>query len=142
VPHAILFVDNIESADVLGLGASIRYFKEIFPEGTNVDFVQIFGKNHFKVRTYERGVENETLACGTGATAVSTAVTLLNKIDIKKPIELTFKGGEIKTEVKMEDERIKNIFMIGPAKIVFEGEYFKGEGNKRAGLNEMIPGKK
>jgi len=123
VPHTVLFVDNIEAVNVLKLGSLIRHFKEVFPEGTNVNFVQILEKNNFKVRTYERGVENETLACGTGATAVSVAVTLLNRTDANKPIKLTFKGGEIKTEIKMEDGRIKNIFMIGPAKIVFEGEY-------------------
>jgi len=123
VPHTVVFIDNIKIVNILGLGFSISHYKEIFPKGTNVNFVQALEKNHFKVRTYERGVENETLACGTGATAISAAVTLLNKIDITKPIKLTFKGGEIKTEVKMEDGKIKNIFMIGPAKIVFEGDY-------------------
>jgi diaminopimelate epimerase len=123
VPHAVLFVDEVETTDVIGLGSSIRKFRKIFPEGTNVNFVQFLERNHFKVRTYERGVENETLACGTGAVAVSVAVALLNKIDSTKILKLDFKGGEIKTEVNTQNKKIKNVYMSGPAKIVFEGVY-------------------
>ena len=123
VPHAVIFVDDVDATDVIGLGSLIGNFRKVFVEGTNVNFVQILESNHFKVRTYKRGVENETLACGTGATAVSVTVALLNKIDSTKIIKLDFKGGEIKTEVNIENEKIKNVYMSGPAKIVFEGEY-------------------
>ena len=123
VPHAVLFVDDVEATDVIGLGSSIRNFREVFPKGTNVNFVQGLESNHFKIRTYERGVEDETLACGTGAVAVSVAVALLNKIDPTKIIKIDFKGGEIKTEVNMQNEKIKNVYMYGPAKTVFEGVY-------------------
>ena len=121
VPHAVLFVDEVETTDVIGLGSSIRKFRKVFPEGTNVNFVQVLGKNHLKVRTYERGVENESLCCGTGAAAVSVAAVLLNRVKPNKIIKLDFKGGSIKTEVTLQDEKVKSVYILGPAKTVFEG---------------------
>jgi len=125
VAHAVLFVEDIEKIDVIRLGSLIRNFRKLFPEGTNVNFAQILGRDHLKVRTYERGVENETLACGTGAAAVSVSAALLNKIDPTKTLKLEFKKGEFQIKVKMEKGKIENVYMSGPAKIVFEGVYLK-----------------
>ena len=73
VPHAVLFVPDADQAMVAPLGREIRFHPHFAPKGTNVNFVQVLGPNHIRVRTYERGVEGETLACGTGVTASALA---------------------------------------------------------------------
>lgn len=120
VPHAVIFVDDVDQADVLGVGMTIRY-NELFPKGTNVNFLQKIGDNAFKVRTYERGVEGETLACGTGVAACGAISAVLGKVDVTKPIEFKAKGGTIYIEVEGKGREIKTIYMNGPATFVFEG---------------------
>jgi diaminopimelate epimerase len=119
VPHAVIFVDDVDQADVLGVGMAIRY-NELFPKGTNVNFLQKIGDNAFKVRTYERGVEGETLACGTGIAACGAISAVLGKVDVAKRIEFKAKGGTIYIEVEGKGEEI-TIYMNGPATFVFEG---------------------
>ena len=80
VPHAVIFVEGLERIDVTGLGRAIRYHKQFSPKGANVNFVEIISKDLIKIRTYERGVEDETLACGTG----SVASAIISSIKLKK----------------------------------------------------------
>lgn len=117
VPHVVVFVNDIDAVDVRSTGRTIRYNKQ-FPNGTNVNFLQEVGKNVFKVRTYERGVEDETLACGTGIGACGFAALLLSRADAGRAIELRARGGILFVEVEKE-----NVYLNGPAEFVFEGVY-------------------
>ncbi len=122
VPHAVVFVDNIEETDVRGLGKAIRYQEAFAPAGTNVNFVQKIG-DAFKVRTYERGVEDETLACGTGSAACAIIASLLGKTT--SPVEIITSGGDQLTilfECKPSDNAICNVYLKGPARIIYAGE--------------------
>lgn len=92
VPHVVLFVDNLDRVDVVGLGEQIRYHPQFFPRGTNANFVEKKAKGQIALRTYERGVEAETPACGTGAAASAIAASW--KWGLKSPIEVTTKSGE------------------------------------------------
>jgi diaminopimelate epimerase len=122
VPHAVVFVEGIDELNVKELGRIIRYHR-LFPRGTNVDFAEITGPNTIKVRTYERGVEDETLCCGTGATAVATVATLLNKVAGDREIELVFRGGSLLLRPVISGNRIEKVIMIGTAHNVFHGVF-------------------
>ncbi len=118
-PHLVRFVTDIEEIDVLNEGKKIRYNKKFNPEGTNVNFVQKMREDRIFVRTYERGVENETLSCGTGVTASAIALGLKNN---QKHIYITTKGGDL--EVKFEPDGsggFTNIYLIGTAVKVYAG---------------------
>ncbi len=121
-PHAILFLDNIENINVRKIGSSIRNFCEFSKNGTNVHFVQKIGKNRFKIRSYERGVEDETLACGTGICAAGVAAVLNKLANGRKPIKFHARGGDLIIELNIENEKIENVYMTGPAEEVFTGE--------------------
>ncbi len=116
VPHVVIFVDDVGNTDVMKIGRSIRYC-ELFPSGTNVNFVERVDRNVFKIRTYERGVEDETLACGTGICATGAVLSASKKGHRENSLEFRAKGGVVFVELK--DERI---YMNGPAEFVFEGE--------------------
>ena len=121
VPHAVVFVDDIAQVDVCAWGSRIRHHETFMPAGTNVNFVQKQG-NAFKVRTYERGVEDETLACGTGAVAGALIAVLLAQA--ASPVEIITSGGDRLTivfDVK-ENGSAENVFLKGPAHIVYKGE--------------------
>jgi len=121
-PHAVLFCDDIEKIDVRGIGSRIRYYTELFPNGTNVHFVQKVEDNEFKIRTYERGVEDETLACGTGICA-SAVATVLNKLaNIKEVVKFHARGGDLKVKFDADNGKISRVYLIGDAVFVFEGE--------------------
>ncbi|RLI88645.1 MAG: diaminopimelate epimerase [Candidatus Altiarchaeales archaeon] len=121
-PHAIIFSENLEDINVREIGKNIRGHTDLFPNGTNVHFVQRIENNEFKIRSYERGVENETLACGTGICA-SAVAAVLNKIaDKDKPIKFHARGGNLRVEFKTMNEKIEKIFLIGPVETVFSGE--------------------
>lgn len=113
VPHAIIYVPRIDNVNVNKLGKKIRWLKAYRPGGTNVDFVQILGKNRISVRTYERGVEGETLACGTGVTASAIISVLFHKL--KSPVYAETKSGDTLIVDTQE------VSLTGTAKIVFEG---------------------
>lgn len=93
VLHGVIFFDKIENLDVFNLGSEIRYLKCFLPEGINVNFCEKVSDSEIKVRTYERGVENETFCCSTGALAVASVV--YRKSKIKSPLNILFKGGTI-----------------------------------------------
>lgn len=121
VPHVVIFVEDVEEVDVTNIGRTVRN-NAIFPEGTNVNFLEIAGANLFKIRTYERGVENETLACGTGITASGMIGVIAGEADPEESIEIIARGGTVYVEVEMEGAEIETAFMNGPAEFVFKGE--------------------
>lgn len=121
-PHHIAFVQDVSVIDVKHKGAQIRYGSPYFDEGSNVNFVEILGQNSLKIRTYERGVEDETLACGTGITAAAIAAFECGKITTNQ-VKVFALGGEL--EVKFEKNSsggFENVWLIGPAEKVFDGE--------------------
>jgi len=120
-PHHITFRKAIDTIDVAVDGRKIRYGAPYFEEGTNVNFVEQINENNFKVRTYERGVENETLSCGTGVTAVAIASHKSKKTN-QKVISLETLGGNLEVSFDVENNHYKNIVLKGPATFVFKGE--------------------
>jgi diaminopimelate epimerase len=92
VPHAVVFVDDVESVDVKAGGHDIRFHEQFRPAGANANFVQVVGPNKIVVRTYERGVEDETLACGTGSTA--SALVAASRGDWGSPVTVGVRSGE------------------------------------------------
>lgn len=120
-PHYVTFRDDIDKLDVFNRGREIRYSAEFEPDGTNVNFVEIQNGKIY-VRTYERGVENETLSCGTGVTASAICASLYSKSD-KNSYDILTKGGNLNVSFKKIDKNnYKNIWLTGPAVFVFEGE--------------------
>ncbi|MCG2783077.1 MAG: diaminopimelate epimerase [Candidatus Altiarchaeales archaeon] len=120
-PHAVLFYDNVDAVDVTGIGRAIRNFTGEFPSGTNVHFVQKISDKEFKIRTYERGVEGETLACGTGISAAAVSVWT-KKLTNSKKILFHARGGDLGIELDIKDGKVDRVFLIGPAEDVFTGE--------------------
>lgn len=121
VPHAVVFVSDADQAMVQSLGAEIRWHSYFKPRGTNVNFVQVLGPDHIRVRTYERGVEGETLACGTGVTASALVSSRLH--GFKSPIRVQVQGGD-ELAVSFQEEGIlfSKVHLNGPATFVFEGQ--------------------
>ena len=119
-PHYVAFMPDIDAIDVNKEGMRIRNSPDFSPDGINVNFVEL-AQNHIYVRTYERGVEAETLSCGTGATASAIAAVVSGHFDSKK-IDVKTKGGNLSVSFDIKNETIKNIFLSGPATFVFEGK--------------------
>ena len=123
VPHAIIYSDNIEDVNVKGAGHGIRFHKAFAPAGTNVNFVQKVGDRALKIRTYERGVEDETLACGTGV--VASALLSCYKNLVQPPVEVETRGGDIlKVDFASpngEQGPVTEVYLEGPTRIAFEG---------------------
>ncbi len=117
-PHYVTFVSNVEKIDVNSLGAQVRNSKEFAPEGTNVNFVEI-GYELLKVRTYERGVETETLSCGTGVTAA--AIVAAYAFEMESPITIETLGGQLFVSFVKEGKSFSEIFLASRAIKVFEG---------------------
>ncbi len=120
-PHHVKFCNAVSEVNVKEEGAKIRYGSPYLKEGTNVNFVEIINDDTFKVRTYERGVEDETLACGTGVTAVAIAAHKTQKT-IKNSINIEVLGGNLEVSFQNEGSNYTNVFLKGPAKFVFEGD--------------------
>ncbi len=116
VPHVVLFTENLREVEVVTLGKEIRGHPQLQPEGANVNFAEVVKEGKILVRTYERGVENETMACGTGATAV--AVIAHHLYGFKSPISVTSRGGEVQV---FFEKGGKNIQFQGLAKRIFYG---------------------
>jgi diaminopimelate epimerase len=119
-PHYVIFTEELENFDVYNEGKRFRHSKEFLPGGTNVNFVKP-EKGGIYVRTFERGVEDETLSCGTGVTASAIASVLSGHFG-RGPINVRTKGGDLKVEFDAEDSKITNIWLCGPATFVFEGK--------------------
>lgn len=116
-PHLVFISDNVVAVDVRCVGETINRDRTRFPKGMNVNFTQITGLHEISNRTYERGVFDETMACGTGATA-SAAVSLLLNLVAPGPVKVTTLGGVITVDIDKDG----NAQMTGPAKAVFKGE--------------------
>ena len=120
VPHVVIPVAKIDNADVRGEGAAIRYHKVFSPNGTNVNFIEKLGPNKIAIRTYERGVENETLACGTGI--VASALIFAASENCEGPVTVLARGGdELQVSFEKTQDRFRNVTLTGPAEFVFEG---------------------
>jgi len=120
VPHTVQFVEDIEKVNLETLGPSLRYHQRFAPKGTNVDFASLSSQNVIYMRTYERGVEGETLACGTGATAV--AIAAARKYGLSSPITVRTRSGEcLDFDLVIKEDHIETIVMKGPAKQVYSG---------------------
>jgi len=120
-PHLVIEKDNTDELDVNLLGSSIRYNEYYKKEGVNVNFIEKISNESFKIRTYERGVENETLACGTGSTASAICMNYIGKSQSNN-ITMKCRGGDLKVEFISKDNLFTNISITGPAKLVFEGQ--------------------
>ena len=120
VPHAVLYVPDADKAMVMSLGPEIRRHAHFGSRGTNVNFVQVLGPNHIRVRTFERGVEGETLACGTGVSACAMVSAHVHKFT--SPVKVQVQGGDI-LEVSFKDSgtSFDDVRLTGPADFVFEG---------------------
>ena len=120
-PHHIIFTEDIAHINVKSKGEEIRYNNLYKKNGVNVNFVQQLSEDKFYVRTYERGVENETLSCGTGVTAVAIAAYEAGLTD-ENTINIDSLGGKLQVSFEKQDEQYKNIWLSGPAEQVFKGE--------------------
>lgn len=121
VPHAVIFVENLQEESFLERSRKIRFHKEFAPEGVNVNFACIGDSEEISIRTYERGVENETLACGTGAAAVAIAAKCV--YGIKNPVQIRVKSKEkLYCYLEGVEEEISKISLQGFAKHVFNGK--------------------
>src|SRR5205814_9112247 len=120
-PHYIKTLTDVTTLDVRNAGRQIRNSKDFKTDGINVNFVESVDEDEIYVRTYERGVEDETLSCGTGVTAAALVSAHndngFNTVDVKVP------GGRLSVEFdKMDDQHFENIWLCGPAEFVFKGE--------------------
>jgi diaminopimelate epimerase len=122
VPHAVIFVDGLDKIDVFNLGRCIRYHKVFSPAGANVNFIEALGRNAIKIRTYERGVEDETLACGTGSTA--SALIFALKAGLEDKVMVHTRGKEILTVYFTKKGLFfSDVWLEGRARIVYKGAY-------------------
>lgn len=120
-PHLVIFVNDIAKTDVVARGFYWRHHKDFGESGVNVNFVQIIGDGRMVIRTFERGVEDQTWACGTGATASAMAARLYTQSD-RSHWELQAKGGTLVVDYTMNGESFRNVALTGPASLIFEGE--------------------
>lgn len=132
VPHTVVFVNGIEKIDVVNLGRQIRYHKDFSPKGTNVNFAEILNNDSILIRTYERGVEDETLACGTGSVASAllyairyTQYAIRNTKYANPVINVHTRSGEVlKVYFDRINNHFRNVWLEGKARIVYKGEYY------------------
>ena len=120
VPHAVIFVPDADKAMVQRLGAEVRHHQMFAPKGTNVNFVQSLGPGSIRVRTYERGVEGETLACGTGVTASALVASRVHRF--ASPVKVQVESGDM-LEVRFQpnSSSFSGVQLSGPAEFAFEG---------------------
>lgn len=117
-PHAVIYADNLDTLDVVTEGRAIRHRKDLFPDGTNVNFLEVTAPDALNLRTFERGVEDETLACGTGAVASALMSYRLGKVTTI-PVRVKVRSGDILT-VGFSDS-LDGIYLEGPALVVYQG---------------------
>jgi len=121
VPHVIISVDDIETVQIKELGSKIRFHEYFQPAGTNVNFISIDSNNVVNIRTYERGVEDETFACGTGSVAAALVVILMGRVS--SPVKVKARSNEILTVYVNENSPpFKEVYLEGDARVVYEGE--------------------
>lgn len=120
-PHYISFCETNDSRDIVEYGKSIRYSEGFKPQGTNVNLISVESSSEISIRTYERGVEAETFACGTGATACAISFAEKQKI-AEGEIDVNVRGGVLKVYFSQSNQKYESIYLEGPAKLVFQGE--------------------
>jgi len=121
VPHAVLMVEDADKAMVQSWGSELRFHAQFQPRGTNVNFVQVTGPGAIRVRTYERGVEGETLACGTGVTA--SALISAKVHGFSSPVQVRVQGGDtLEVSFKEHNGAFEEVCLTGPADFVFKGQ--------------------
>ncbi|UCD31960.1 MAG: diaminopimelate epimerase [Desulfobacterales bacterium] len=119
VPHVVIVVDDIEEAAVVELGRKIRFHETFAPAGTNVNFINPMADNVVAMRTYERGVEDETLACGTGA--VASAIVMADKLNVTSPVSILTRSGErLSIYYAVEKGIYSDIYLEGDARIIYK----------------------
>lgn len=120
VPHVVMPVEDLDAEDVAKNGAAIRYHKDFAPKGTNANFIKVTGPSSLRIRTYERGVEAETLACGTGMVA---AALIAGKMGwVKPPVQVTCASNDvIVINYELTADGAQKVTMLGPAEHVFQG---------------------
>ncbi len=124
VPHAVIFVEDFKEVDVVQGGREIRHHPHFSPKGTNVNFVRLEGPSRMTVRTYERGVEDETLACGTGA--VASVLIAAFKGLVTSPVSVTTTGGEVLTVYfEIGGSEVKKVLFEGEIHVIYEGEIWE-----------------
>ena len=123
VPHTVVLVQGLEKIAVENIGRQIRYHRKFKPQGTNVDFVEICDENNIAVRTYERGVEQETLACGTGITAAAILSSFwLGLAKGKHKVKVLTKSGEVlEVYFRCQDDKIEDVWLKGKASLIYRG---------------------
>ena len=123
VPHAVIWVEDLKSYPVVETGKTIRCSEYFKPAGTNVNFATILNPSTIAIRTYERGVEDETLACGTGS--VASALIASEKKGVTSPVSVLTRGGETLTVHFTKDHKtLKEVFLEGGANLIYEGELY------------------
>jgi diaminopimelate epimerase len=124
VPHAVAFVDNLEGYDVFNWGRKIRRHEIFSPKGTNADFATVIDRHKIKLRTYERGVEDETLACGTGM--VAGALAAAQRGLVESPVDVLVQSGEtLRIYFERQNDSWREIYLEGKVKIVYQGFLFE-----------------
>jgi len=129
VPHTVVYVDHLKNIDVNSIGQTIRWHEQFAPRGTNVNFAEQINANMVEVRTFERGVEAETKACGTGSVATAIVTYLKANPDIKIQKKASMNVLTASTEVlnvtfDFQDDFITNVWLTGGAKFIAKGEYY------------------
>lgn len=120
VPHAVVFVDDVESLEIARAGSSLRWHPAFAPKGANANFAQVLSPGNLVLRTFERGVEGETLACGTGVCA--TAILHHLATGAPGPVSVQVRGGEtLSVGFETNGDLIRHVRLTGPADFVFEG---------------------
>jgi diaminopimelate epimerase len=120
VPHVVVFVNDLKNIDVLKYGTLLRFHEAFAPAGTNVNFAKVLSSQHIAIRTYERGVEDETLACGTGMTACALIHHLLT--GAASPVKVDVAGGDtLEIGFVADGQQFTDVTLSGPADFVFEG---------------------
>lgn len=125
VPHAVMEVSDLASFPVVEAGSALRHHEVFIPEGTNVDFVSVEDTGTLSMRTYERGVEDETLACGTGAVASAVVMAALRRV--RPPVTVRAPGGTLTVDFYMSDIGFCDVTLIGDAQIVYRGTIEQSE---------------
>ena len=121
VPHVVFFVEDLDGTDVFDMGQQTRYHADFKPAGTNANFIRIQSSERLEIRTYERGVEDETLACGTGSIASAIVSAALGKVTSPVSVK-TASGVVLKIHFDMSDGEPKNVYLEGDARVIYAGE--------------------
>ncbi len=126
VPHAVVTVDQLDAVPVEEWGRAARFHPAFAPEGANVNFFQVDSPRRLRVRTYERGVEGETLACGTGAVATALIASAAGRV--RSPVRVTTQGGEeLTVHFRRRGGEFGEVFLEGEARLIYEGRTWDGE---------------